>query len=150
MRGIHGGITGQFAVDVVAGCYMLTRCQAIDIVGNMDESYFMYGEEMDWCWRFQRAGWKVLYYPDARIIHYGGMSTAQNPVEMSIELQKSILRFIEKRQGRAGRFAAGGILFLARLIRLSYWSVRWTIGPSRIRSLSRKKLRRITGMLLVF
>jgi len=116
-------------VEVVAGCYMLTRRQAIDIVGNMDESYFMYGEEMDWCWRFQRAGWKVLYYPDARIIHCGGMSAAQNPVGMSIELQKSFLRFIEKRQGRAGRLAARGLLFLARLIRLLYWSIRWTIGP---------------------
>lgn len=137
-------------VEVVAGCYMLTRRQAIDIVGNMDESYFMYGEEMDWCWRFQRAGWKILYYPDARIIHYGGMSAAQNPVGMSIELQKSFLRFIEKRQGRAGRLAARGLLFLAWLIRLLYWSIRWTIGPSHIRSLSRRNLRRIMYLSLGF
>jgi GT2 family glycosyltransferase/peptidoglycan/xylan/chitin deacetylase (PgdA/CDA1 family)/RimJ/RimL family protein N-acetyltransferase len=128
-------------VDVVAGCYMLVRRSAVDQVGNLDESYFMYGEEMDWCCRFQNSGWKILYFPDARIIHYGGLSAAQNPVEMSLEFQKSLLRFIKKRQGWSGYFAANELLVITGLIRMCYWSLRWAIGPGHVRSLCRKKLR---------
>jgi GT2 family glycosyltransferase len=128
-------------VDVVAGCYMLVRRSAIDQVGMMDETYFMYGEEMDWCWRFQQAGWKILYYPDARIIHYGGMSAAQNPAGMRVEQQKSFLYFIEKRQGRMARHLARSLLVLSGLIRIGYWGLGWLFSGSLTRANVARKLR---------
>lgn len=110
-------------VDVVAGCYMLVRAEAMDEVGVMDEGYFMYGEEMEWCWRFNQAGWKILYYPDASIIHYGGMSAAQNPVGMHMEQRKSYLRFIRARQGAIAEKAAQMLICLNGLTRLGYWGI---------------------------
>ena len=112
-------------VDVVAGCYMLVRSDAIEQIGMLDEDYFMYGEEMDWCWRFKQKGWKVLYYPQAKIIHYGGMSAAKNPNSMGREQRKSLLCFIGKSQGMMAVLFAGGLLLLNGLLRLLYWGLRW-------------------------
>jgi GT2 family glycosyltransferase len=61
-------------VDVVTGCYMLVRRDAIDAVGLMDERFFMYFDETDWCHRFHGGGWKRRFTPDAEIIHIGGGS----------------------------------------------------------------------------
>lgn len=130
-------------VEVVAGCFMLVSKAAIDRVGGLDESYFMYGEEMDWCWRFRNGGWQVLYYPEARIVHYGGVSAAQNPVAMSVHSQRSLLRFIRKRQGRMGCLAARGLLLAAGVMRVFYWCLRWVLGPRRVRSLCSEKLRKV-------
>ena len=82
-------------VEVVTGCFMLVRRRALDQVGLMDESFFMYGEETDWCYRFRRAGWKLLFTPAARIIHLGGASSKKNPA-MLLHLRGSILRFVRK------------------------------------------------------
>ncbi|MBN1764019.1 MAG: glycosyltransferase family 2 protein [Sedimentisphaerales bacterium] len=128
-------------VDVVAGCCMLVRREAIDRAGMMDEAYFMYGEEMDWCWRFKKAGWKILYYPDARIIHYGGMSAAQNPVEMRAAQQKSFLYFIKKRQGLFAMYIARYLFFVSGLVRLGYWGCRWIFSFGETRMISAQKVR---------
>ncbi len=50
-------------VDVVTGCFMLVRREAIEQIGLLDEYFFMYGEETDWCYRFKQAGWKVIFTP---------------------------------------------------------------------------------------
>lgn len=83
-------------VDVVTGCFMLARREAIEQVGMMDESFFMYGEETDWCWRFKKAGWQNLFYPGAEIIHLGGQSTRQVKPQMILQLKAGLLRFIRK------------------------------------------------------
>ncbi|MBN1123713.1 MAG: glycosyltransferase family 2 protein [Sedimentisphaerales bacterium] len=128
-------------VDVIGGCYMLVRREAIEQVGLLDEGYFMYAEEMDWCWRFQNAKWKNVYNPHAHIIHYGGMSSAQNPGQMRVEYQKSILRFIEKRQGLLARIISRMLLFISGVLRMGYWTLKWTIGPSGKRPTSYDKLK---------
>lgn len=130
-------------VDAVAGCYMLVRRKAIGSVGMMDERFFMYGEEMDWCWRFKLAGWKTLYYPDAQIIHYGGMSAVQNPMGMRLEQQKSFLYFIEKRQGQSARLFARFLLTVSAIVRIGYWGGSWLIGDAKERADSFRKLREI-------
>lgn len=83
-------------VDVVTGCFMLVRRKAIERVGMMDERFFMYGEETDWCYRFKLAGWKVVFAPVGEIIHLGGQSTHKLRGEMLIQLRLSILKFISK------------------------------------------------------
>jgi GT2 family glycosyltransferase len=64
-------------VDVVTGCFMLVRKEAIDQVGLMDERFFMYAEETDWCYRFKARAWKNRFTPDAEIIHIGGASAVR-------------------------------------------------------------------------
>jgi GT2 family glycosyltransferase len=88
-------------VEVVSGMFMLVRREALEQVGPMDEGYFMYAEEADWCYRFWQAGWKCLFTPRARIMHLdgGGKSAEQVSAKMYVHLQKSILRFHRKNQG---------------------------------------------------
>jgi GT2 family glycosyltransferase len=89
-------------VDVVSGMFMLVRREAINEVGMMDEIFFVFGEEADWCYRFAESGWKVRFWPGARIIHLGGggHSTDQASVAMSVQIQKSLLIFVRKHRGK--------------------------------------------------
>lgn len=68
-------------VDWITGCSLILRREVLEKVGNLDENYFMYSEETDLCYRFKKAGWKILFYPFATIIHYGGKSATGQKVE---------------------------------------------------------------------
>jgi GT2 family glycosyltransferase len=63
-----------YEVDSLSGAFMMVRRKAIDEVGLLDEDFFMYGEDIDWCYRIKEAGFKVVYYGLAEIIHYKGGS----------------------------------------------------------------------------
>lgn len=63
-----------YEVDCLVGAFMLVRSAAICQVGLLDETFFMYGEDIDWCYRIKSAGWKIIYYSDAKIVHYKGAS----------------------------------------------------------------------------
>jgi GT2 family glycosyltransferase len=112
-------------VDVVSGMFMLVRREAIDHVGLMDEDYFVYAEETDWCWRFWKAGWRCVFTPVARIIHRdgGGKSTEQISIKMFVQLQKSLLIFHRKQLGWFSWMATKSIYFLTMLIRYLGYSV---------------------------
>jgi hypothetical protein len=86
--------------DYVGGACMLARREAIAEVGGLDEGYFMYSEEPDWCWRMRAAGWEVWYTPDARITHFGGQSTGQVRDAMLIALYRSKVRFFRQHRSR--------------------------------------------------
>ncbi len=101
-------------VEVVQGACMLVRRSAIEHVGVMDEAYFMYSEETDWCLRHARAGWELWYLPDAIVKHYGGQSTAQVKYEMLQALYRSKVRFFRKHYGRTRALILQG-LFVAVL-----------------------------------
>ena len=64
--------------------------------GVFDEDFFMYGEDLDWCFRFQEAGWKIYYTPDTRIIHYKGESTKKNQLRYVRLFYGAMIRFAEK------------------------------------------------------
>lgn len=63
-------------VEWITGCSLLLRKTALNQVGYLDENYFMYSEETDICYRVNKAGWKVIFYPGAEIIHYQGKSSS--------------------------------------------------------------------------
>ena len=83
-------------VDVVTGCFMLVRRDAIEQVGLFDTNYFVYGEETDWCYRFRAAGWRVLFTAEAEIVHYGGASSKSIKEGMILQLRSSVLLFFAK------------------------------------------------------
>ena len=64
-----------FEVDALVGAFMLVRKEAMDEVGLFDEDYFMYGEDIDWCYRFKKFGWKIVYHPVQKIVHHKGASS---------------------------------------------------------------------------
>ncbi|MHC4118066.1 MAG: glycosyltransferase family 2 protein [Planctomycetota bacterium] len=111
-------------VDVVTGCFMLVRREAIDQVGAMDERFFMYAEETDWCYRIKKSGWRIMFTPAAAIVHLGGQSTAKRPVAMIIQLRLSILKFVRKHSGWAVQLIARFLTALFFAVRLPVWFAR--------------------------
>ncbi len=115
----------QRDVDVVSGMFFLVRRDAVQRVGLMDEDYFVFAEEADWCFRFHRAGWRCVFAPVAKIIHLdgGGKSTSQVNVKMYVQLQKSLLIFFRKHRGLAAFFAAKVIYIFMMAVRAIAWQV---------------------------
>lgn len=83
-------------VDWLYGPALLVRRKAADAVGLFDEDFFMFSEEVDWLTRFRRAGWKVLFFPGAEVVHVGG---ASHGGQMYVENLRGQLRFLAKHQG---------------------------------------------------
>lgn len=65
----------EHEVDACAGAFMMVRKSAVDKVGLFDEDFFFYGEDLDWCYRFRQAGYKIFYTPVTTVIHYKGVSS---------------------------------------------------------------------------
>jgi hypothetical protein len=81
---------------------MLVRREIIEQVGLLDECYFMYSEEIAWCWRIRQARWAIWQVPQARVTHVGGGSTQQFRHRMFVALHQSRVRFF--RQHYSQRF----------------------------------------------
>jgi N-acetylglucosaminyl-diphospho-decaprenol L-rhamnosyltransferase len=76
-------------VDWVVGACLMVRRAAIAKAGAFDESFWMYCEETEWCWRLRRRGWKTAYLPDAEIVHHEGASSSQNTLQRQIAFDRS-------------------------------------------------------------
>lgn len=85
-----------FPVDHPLGAAMMVRAEAVVEVGLMDEGFWMYCEEIDWCWRMRKAGWPALCVPTARVVHHAGRSTGQVGVTSFVALWRSRLRLYDK------------------------------------------------------
>jgi len=114
-------------VEVVTGCFMLVRREAIEQVGVMDEQFFMYAEETDWCYRFRQAGWRLVFSPVGEIIHLGGQSSKKVGVEMTVQLRLSILRFLRKHHGRAYHRLACLLTLVSLAVRIPGWLVVYSV-----------------------
>ena len=84
------------AVDVLSGAYMLLRKKVLDVTGLLDESFFMYGEDIDLSYRITQAGYKNYYYPEARIIHYKGESTKKSSLNYVFMFYNAMIIFAKK------------------------------------------------------
>lgn len=83
-------------VDCLIGAFMMVRRVAIDRVGLLDEEFFMYGEDIDWCYRIKEGGYKVVYYPEVKIIHYKGQSSKKRRFMTIYEFHHSMYLFYRK------------------------------------------------------
>jgi GT2 family glycosyltransferase len=87
-------------VDAVSGAFLMVRRKVVEEIGPLDERFFMYGEELDWCLRAKRAGWTVMYHPDAQIVHYKGESTKYNSRKATMEFYRAMYLFHKKHFAR--------------------------------------------------
>src|SRR5262245_2190294 len=85
-----------FPIDHPLGACILTRPAVIEQIGRLDEQFFMYSEEVDWCYRLRQAGWSIWHEPNARVTHIGGAATSQFRSKMLLALYESRLRFFRK------------------------------------------------------
>lgn len=95
-----------YEVDAVSGSFMLVRREVYEKIGGLDESFFMYGEDLDWCFRVQQAGWKVYYVPITSIIHYKGESTKRSNIDELKVFYSAMQLFVEKYHGGTSLFSS--------------------------------------------
>lgn len=89
----------SYEVDAISGSFMMLRREVFDEIGGLDESYFMYGEDLDWCFRTQKAGWKLFYVHSTKIIHYGGESTKRSSIDATAEFYRAMQVFAKNNLG---------------------------------------------------
>ncbi|WP_438434753.1 glycosyltransferase family 2 protein [Gorillibacterium sp. sgz500922] len=83
-------------IDCLVGAFLMVRREAYEQVGGLDEAFFMYGEDIDWCYRIKQAGWENWYHPAVRIIHYKGASSRRKPVKIVYEFHRAMALFHRK------------------------------------------------------
>lgn len=125
--------SNSFKTDYVDGAFLFIRKDVVDQIGLMNEKYFMYGEDMEWCLRASRAGWGISVIPGIEIVHHQGKSAVQN---LSVALQESLAstcQFIKEVYGdgkaqmsyliyMTGMLIRAALLFLSkRKEAVSYW-----------------------------
>jgi N-acetylglucosaminyl-diphospho-decaprenol L-rhamnosyltransferase len=108
--------TEPFPIDHPLGACMLIRSAALAEVGGLDERYFMYSEEIDWCWRLRAAGWAIWQVPAAEVTHVGGAATSQFRGKMLVALYRSRAHFVASYYS-ARRRRAHRLVVLAGMLR---------------------------------
>ena len=117
---LNGFYAGGFEHDEVReaeflmGACLLVRREAVEQVGPLDESFFLFSEETDWCYRFRAAGWKVLFFPGAECVHVGGASHGGRMLRENV---RGHLRFLAKHRGPRTAERARRLLRAALLLR---------------------------------
>ena len=127
--------------DWVSGACLMIRREAVEQVGGLDEDYFMYSEEVDWCWRVKQAGWKVYYLPEAEILHWGGQSIGQVPLHKRARVYKSKLLFFRKRRGRWYATLFRLALLVTSVLKMVMWLPLLLAPSKRLRTQAHQNIR---------
>jgi GT2 family glycosyltransferase len=90
-------------VEVLNGWFLAVSRTAIERVGLLDPQFFMYGEDVDWCYRFRQAGERVVFFAEAGAIHYGGASSSNAPLRFYLELYRATWQYWRKHHGGLAR-----------------------------------------------
>jgi len=111
-------------VNSVIGACMMVRREALDQVGSLDEDYFLFLEETDWCYRMKRTGWKIYHVPDAEVYHFQGKSAERDKKRSRVEYFRSRYHFFKKNRGSGLCF----ILAVGLMVRLFVESISMTFA----------------------
>jgi GT2 family glycosyltransferase len=114
-------------IDWAVGAFLLARAEALAEVGPLDPQYFLYSEEIDWCYRFHQAGWPVALLPTMTITHHGG---GRSRGDLMAQLSHSRLIFAGKHYGRRRRTLIRAALGLGHLVRIGLWGPVSLVRPS--------------------
>ena len=115
-------------VDVISGCFMMARMSAVRQVGLFDEEFFFFGEEADWCRRFQQAGWALRFAPVGEITHHGGRSVRKLNHKRDLLLSSATVRLHRKHGGLLAALIAWLILATFNISRAIFWTVRAAVS----------------------
>lgn len=126
------------SVDEVSGACIMVRREVYQSVGGLDERYFLYYEDVDWCWRIKEQGWQIHYLPQARVLHHWGKSSTQDLWRVRLEGRRSLLRFYREHVSvvdflilRAGLVAVDSAVVLKGLAQVPF---QGATGGKRVRS----------------
>jgi len=100
-------------VDSVMGAFLMIRSEVVDKIGLLDEAFFMYGEDLDWCYRAKQAGYKVMYAPVTTVVHHKGSSSRKLPKKALYEFHRAMFIFYDKHYAREHNFFINYLVKLA-------------------------------------
>ncbi|MCJ8012678.1 glycosyltransferase family 2 protein [Paenibacillus sp. KQZ6P-2] len=101
----------EYPVDCLVGAFMLVRRETLEQAGGLDETFFMYGEDIDWCYRIKQAGWDIYYYPKTTIVHYKGGSARRRPVRIIYEFHHAMIIFHRKHYRNQYNALTNGLIY---------------------------------------
>ena len=119
------------AVDWITGAAMLIRREIVANVGAFDEDFFMYSEELDWCRRIKEAGWEIVYYPEAQIIHHEGKSSEQVVPARHIYFQSSKIHYTQKVYGKLAAESLRVWLLGQYIWQIALERLKWLVGSQK-------------------
>jgi len=123
---------GAQMVDYVEGACLLVRRSALEEVGGLCEDYFMYAEEVDWCFRMKERGWQVWYQPEARVAHYGGASSKNRKTAREGDLYFSRILFFKKHRGNTAAFFLKWMILGFTAIKYAMYKLIWVLSRGKI------------------
>ncbi len=115
-------------VDQPMGSALMVRRETITQVGLMDEQFYIYYEDVDWCFRIKKRGWKIYFIPRAEIIHYGGQSAWPNMPKMRIQGYKSRHKFFRKHHGILSEWIVKQMDLLGLILKTLYRTATLSIN----------------------
>lgn len=98
-------------IDCLVGAFMMVRKEVVEQVGMLDETFFMYGEDIDWCYRIKESGWKITYNPTVSIIHYKGASSKKKPYKIVYEFHRAMYIFHKKHYEKKYSFIENNCIY---------------------------------------
>ena len=134
IRPLFDGHNGNaLPVEAVSGACLMVKRDVFNRIGLFSEDYFMYGEDLDLCYKIRRAGWQVCYVGGATVMHYGGKSTARKGIDgfQTVLMRESIYTFMKKFRGPLYAELYRFTLLLSALIRLSVLIPFWVLSRAR-------------------
>jgi GT2 family glycosyltransferase len=108
-------------VEVLNGWFIMLRRDAMERVGLLDERFFIYGEDIDWSYRFHLQQHRRVFFADAEAIHYGGASSANAPLRFQIEMYRANSQYCEKHFGTTAQVIYLTMVWLHQLVRLPWY-----------------------------
>jgi GT2 family glycosyltransferase len=131
MRDQTGAVDMPQEVDWVVGAAMLVRRAAIERAGGFDESFRMYSEEVEWCWRLRQHGWKAAHLPSVEIVHHEGASTSQDVPARQIAFDTSRVRLTRRMYGRGTATLIRIGLLIGYGLQIIREGIKWLLGHRR-------------------
>lgn len=122
----------SYPIDCLVGAFMLVRRSAIEDAGMLDEEFFMYGEDIDWCYRIKQAGWDIYYNAETKITHYKGASSRRRPFKIVYEFHRAMYLFHCKHYAKHYSWMTNALVYTGIGIKLGL-------------SLTRNQLKRLGG-----
>ena len=103
---------GCYEIDCLTGAFIFARKKVLDEIGFLDETFFMYGEDIDFCYRIKSAGWKIVYYGKDKITHFKGASSKKQRPKLIYEFYRAMYIYYKKHHAHESNFLVIIVVYL--------------------------------------
>ncbi len=101
-----------YEIDCLTGAFMFMRAEALNEAGLLDETFFMYGEDIDLCYRIKKAGWKIIYYGESKITHLKGASSKKQKNKLIYEFYRAMYIYYKKHHANESSFLVNIVVYI--------------------------------------